>query len=260
MKRTCKLSLSFLCFLICFLLSMSGIRARDEALAADIAPKILRFHVLANSDSAKDQALKLRVKDLLLEKIRDGAAAGQIAGKEELKAYILSESSTLEAAAEDFIHSFGYDYGVRVGIETCRFPVRTYGDMTFPAGMYEAVRVTIGNGAGHNFWCVLYPSLCYTDSVHASMPEESKEMLKNLIPEDDFQSLLKARPACFLKSTSPAATDEHTSHTAIASAATPDNTAKTSGKKSEQETSSLPTVKVRFRIAELLSAHPQLTD
>ena len=102
MKRTCKLSLSFLCFLICFLLSMSGIRARDEALAADIAPKILRFHVLANSDSAKDQALKLRVKDLLLEKIRDGAAAGQIAGKEELKAYILSESSTLEAAAEDF--------------------------------------------------------------------------------------------------------------------------------------------------------------
>ena len=243
MKRTCKLSLSFLCFLICFLLSMSGIRARDEALAADIAPKILRFHVLANSDSAKDQALKLRVKDLLLEKIRDGAAAGQIAGKEELKAYILSESSTLEAAAEDFIHSFGYDYGVRVGI-----------------GMYEAVRVTIGNGAGHNFWCVLYPSLCYTDSVHASMPEESKEMLKNLIPEDDFQSLLKARPACFLKSTSPAATDEHTSHTATASAATPDNTAKTSGKKSEQETSSLPTVKVRFRIAELFSAHLQLTD
>ena len=258
MKRTCKLSLSFLCFLICFLLSMSGIRARDEALAADIAPKILRFHVLANSDSAKDQALKLRVKDLLLEKIRDGAAAGQIAGKEELKAYILSESSTLEA--EDFIHSFGYDYGVHVGIETCRFPVRTYGDMTFPAGMYEAVRVTIGNGAGHNFWCVLYPSLCYTDSIHASMPEGSKETLKSLIPEDDFQALLKARPACFLKSTSPAVTGEDTSHTAITSVANPDNTDKTASKKSEQGTSSLPTVKVRFRIAELLSAHPQLTD
>ena len=239
MKRTCKLSLSFLCFLICFLLSMSGIRARDEALAADIAPKILRFHVLANSDSAKDQALKLRVKDLLLEKIRDGAAAGQIAGKEELKAYILSESSTLEAAAEDFIHSFGYDYGVHVGIETCRFPVRTYGDMTFP---------------------VLYPSLCYTDSIHASMPEGSKETLKSLIPEDDFQALLKARPACFLKSTSPAATGEDTSHTAITSVANPDNTDKTASKKSEQGTSSLPTVKVRFRIAELFSAHPQLTD
>lgn len=78
------------------------------------------------------------------------------------------------------------------------------------------------------------------------MPEGSKETLKSLIPEDDFQALLKARPACFLKSTSPAVTGEDTSHTAITSAATPDNTAKTSGKKSEQETSSLPTVKVRF--------------
>ena len=260
MNRTNQFSLSILCFFICFLLAMSGIRARDEALAADIAPKILRFHVLANSDSARDQALKLYIKDLLLEKIRDDAAVKQIAGKEELKSYILSESSTLEAAAEDFIHSFGYDYGVRVGIETCRFPVRTYGDMTFPAGMYEAVRVTIGNGAGHNFWCILYPSLCYTDSVHASMPEESKEMLKNLIPEDDFQALLKARPACFLKSTSPAVTGEDTSRTAITPVANPDNTDKTASKKSEQGTSSLPTVKVRFRIAELFSAHPQLTD
>jgi stage II sporulation protein R len=228
MKRTCKLSLSSLCFLICFLLSMSGIRARDEALAADIAPKILRFHVLANSDSARDQALKLYIKDLLLEKIRDDAA-DQIAGKEELKAYILSESSTLETAAEDFIHSFGYDYGVRVGIETCRFPVRTYGDMTFPAGMYEAVRVTIGNGAGHNFWCVLYPSLCYTDSIHASMPEGSKETLKSLIPEDDYEALLRSGPQ-----RSPS--DEESS-----------------AKKSEQETASLPTVKIRFRIAELFS-------
>ena len=253
MKRTCKLSLSSLCFLICFLLSMSGIRARDEALAADIAPKILRFHVLANSDSARDQALKLYIKDLLLEKIRDGAAVKQISGKEELKAYILSESSTLEADAEDFIHSFGYDYGVRVGIETCRFPVRTYGDMTFPAGMYEAVRVTIGNGAGHNFWCVLYPSLCYTDSIHASMPEKSKETLKDLIPEDDFQALLKARPACFLKSTSKTVTGEDASHTAVTSVANPDNTGKTASKKSEQGTSSLPTVKIRFRIAELFS-------
>ncbi|SCI65258.1 stage II sporulation protein R [uncultured Clostridium sp.] len=229
MKRTCKLSLSSLCFLICFLLSMSGIRARDEALAADIAPKILRFHVLANSDSARDQALKLYIKDLLLEKIRDGAAVKQIAGKEELKAYILSESSTLEADAEDFIHSFGYDYGVRVGIETCRFPVRTYGDMTFPAGMYEAVRVTIGNGAGHNFWCVLYPSLCYTDSIHASMPEGSKETLKSLIPENDYEALLRSGPQ-----RSPS--DEESAV-----------------KKSEQETVSLPTVKIRFRIAELFS-------
>ena len=116
-----------------------------------------------------------------------------------------------------------------MGIEACRFPVRTYGDMTFPAGMYEAVRVTIGNGAGHNFWCVLYPSLCYTDSIHASMPEGSKETLKSLIPEDDYEALLRSGPQ-----RSPS--DEESS-----------------AKKSEQETASLPTVKIRFRIVELFS-------
>lgn len=244
MKRTYKLCLSILCFFICFLLAMSGLRARDEALAADIAPKILRFHVLANSDSSEDQALKLRVKDLLLEKIRDGAAMNEVSGKEDLKAYIQAESSTLEATAEDFIHSEGYDYGVHVGIETCEFPVRTYGDMTFPAGMYEAVRVVIGEGAGHNFWCVLYPSLCYTDSVHASMSEESKETLKSLIPEDDFQALLKARSAC----AAPALAGARTRRPAESN-----DVSKTECKKNEQGTISLPTVKVRFRIAELLS-------
>ncbi len=242
-RRSCFYT-SLLCFFICFLLTLDGIRARDEALAADIAPKILRFHVLANSDSAEDQALKLRVKDLLLEKIRDGAAGNDVSDKEGLKTYIQSESSTLEAAAEDFIHSEGYDYGVHVGIETCEFPVRTYGDMTFPAGMYEAVRVVIGEGAGHNFWCILYPSLCFTDSVHASMPEESKETLKALIPEDDFQALLKARSAC----AAPALTGAGARRTSESSEA-----GKAASKKSEQGTISLPTVKVRFRIAELFS-------
>lgn len=254
MKRTYKLCLSVLCFFICFLLALDGIRARDEALAADISPKILRFHVLANSNSAEDQALKLRVKDLLLEKIRDGAAGNDVSDKEDLKTYILDKSSTLEAAAEDFIHSQGYDYGVHVGIEACKFPVRTYGDMTFPAGMYEAVRVVIGNGAGHNFWCVLYPSLCYTDSVHASMPEESKETLKSLIPEDDFEALLKAKPACILQNTASSDADAGT-HRSSVSAPESNSTDKDGIKKSEQGTSSLPTVKIRFRIADLFSGN-----
>ena len=246
MNRKSALCFSVLCFFICFLLALSGLRARDAALASDLAPKILRFHVLANSDSAADQALKLRVKDLLLGEIRSATDGMGELNKEVLKTYIESNSSTLELSAEDFIHSQGYDYGVKVGIETCEFPVRTYGDMTFPAGMYEAVRVVIGNGAGHNFWCVLYPSLCYTDSVHASMPEESKETLKNLIPEDDFQALLNFRTTAVFSHRDPAASSDTKSNEAK-SAATQTN------EKSEQETISLPTVKIRFRIAGLLS-------
>ena len=250
-RRSC-FYLSLLCFFICFLLAMSGVRAQDEALAADLAPKILRFHILANSDSAADQALKLRVKDLLLEKIRDGAAGNAVSDKDDLKAYICSESSSLEAAAEDLIHRQGYDYGVHVGIETCEFPVRTYGDMTFPAGMYEAVRVTIGNGAGHNFWCVLYPSLCYTDSVHASMPEESKETLRSLIPEDDFEALLKASPACAMQNPVPSATKADIFHASTTPTGS-DSAEENGSKKNEQGITSLPTIRIRFRIAELFS-------
>ena len=252
MERKFSFYMSLLCFLICFILVMSGFRARDEALAADIAPSILRFHVLANSDSGEDQALKLRVKDLLLEKIRDGTAGNNISDKEGLKMYIRSEASALEASAEDFIHSEGYDYGVHVGIETCEFPVRTYGDMTFPAGMYEAVRVVIGKGAGHNFWCVLYPSLCYTDSVHASMPEKSKETLKSLIPEDDFEALLEARPARILQGSALPSADADTFYSS-ASAPGSSSTGEHEIKKSERGAASLPTVKIRFRIADLLS-------
>jgi len=218
--------MSMLCFFLCFLLAMSGIRLREETLAADIAPKLLRFHVLANSDSAADQALKLCVKDFLLERIRSETDGGD---KTSLKTYIQKKASTLESETDQFIHKQGYDYRVKIRIETCRFPSKTYGDLTFPAGLYEAVRVIIGNGAGHNFWCVLYPSLCYTDSLHASMPKDSKETLKSLIPEDDYEALLRSGPQ-----RSPSDKEAST-------------------KKNEQGTASLPTVKIRFRIAELFS-------
>ena len=251
MKRTYPFCLSVLCFFICFLLALSGLRARDEALASDLAPKILRFHVLANSDSATDQALKLRVKDLLLGEIRSATDGMGELNKEVLKTYIETNSSTLEHSAEDFIHSQGYDYGVKGGIEMCKFPVRTYGDMTFPAGMYEAVRVVIGNGAGHNFWCVLYPSLCYTDSIHASMSEESKETLKDLIPEDDFEALLNSRTTAAFSRRNPASSPDTASFSMESAEA--QNADTQNREKSEQGTSSLPTVKIRFRIAELLS-------
>ena len=81
------------------------------------------------------------------------------------------------------------------GLRLAGFRCAPMGDMTFPAGMYEAVRVTIGNGARTQLLVrVLYPSLCYTDSIHASMPEGSKETLKSLIPEDDYEALLRSGP------------------------------------------------------------------
>ena len=140
MKVSFYFCLSGMCFLVAFLLLMSGVRRQEETLAARIAPAVLRFHVLANSDSPEDQAIKLQVKDLLLKEIREGAGdAAQ--NKEELCRYISENRHELETAAENYMAECGVSYSARIRLETCEFPMRTYGDLTFPAGTYDAVRV-----------------------------------------------------------------------------------------------------------------------
>lgn len=221
MKKRCKFCLSLIMGLMTFLIAMNGMRRKEEALAARIAPEILRFHVLANSDSPGDQALKLEVKELLLEEIRTGNTK---ASKEAVCRYIEENASLLEQTAENYMSARGFDYEADIRLEQCLFPERTYGDMTFPAGTYDAVRVLLGSGQGKNFWCVLYPSLCCLDSVHAVMPEESRELLKSLLLEDDFDALIKARrPAFYL-----------------------------AGQKNTEQETSLPRVKIRFKLAGLL--------
>lgn len=189
MKKKYDFCLSVALLLTAFLLAMSGVRKKEEALAARLAPEILRFHVLANSDAPEDQALKLEVKDYLLEEIRHHVSDS----RESILSYIGDNQDVLEQSAEQFMAQRGFEYPAQILLETCEFPQKTYGDMTFPAGVYEAVRVVLGNGEGQNFWCVLYPSLCYLDSTYAVVPDSSKEQLQSLISEDDFQALLTAR-------------------------------------------------------------------
>lgn len=191
MKKTYHICLFMLLCLMAFLLILSGVRRKEENLAARIAPEILRFHVLANSDSDEDQLLKLKVKDLLLKNIQ--ANLDDNADRSEVIGSITEHKYELERAAMSYIEEKGYSYPVDIRLETTYFPEKTYGDMTFPAGEYEAVRVLIGSGEGKNFWCVLYPSLCHLDSTHAVVPDSSKEILRTMISEDDFLALLSAR-------------------------------------------------------------------
>lgn len=195
MKKTYNICLFMLLFLMAFLLILSGVRRKSENLAARIAPEVLRFHVLANSDSDEDQLLKLEVKDLLLKNIQSNLSSD--ADRAEVLQYVTKHKYELEHAAVSYIEESGYTYPVDIRFETCFFPEKTYGDMTFPAGEYDAVRVLIGSGEGQNFWCVLYPSLCHLDSTHAVVPDSSKEILRTLISEDDFLSLLSARRKTF---------------------------------------------------------------
>lgn len=166
---------------------LAGARKQIET-EETIASQIIRFHVLANSNSEEDQALKLAVRDEVVasmqKKLKDVHELTQARN-------ILSECQTeLRDTARSVIQQRGYDYPVTVGMENTYFPEKTYGDMTFPAGKYEALRICIGEAAGHNWWCVLFPSLCFVDESTAVVPEESKEKLANSLPEETYQSLL----------------------------------------------------------------------
>lgn len=192
---------SFLLFLSA-MLSIIYLRQEEETLSARIAPQVLRFHVLANSDSAADQNLKLEVKQMLIETMYEDLkltpAATEISiSKDDLIYYIESHKTDLERTAEEFMTAKGFPYMAKIQIEACYFPTKIYGDVVFPCGTYDAVRVLIGEGDGNNWWCVLYPPLCFTDNATAVVPDSSKGELKNLLAEDDFRDLMKKRRVVF---------------------------------------------------------------
>jgi len=118
---------------------------------------IFRLHVIANSDSAADQAVKLAVRDAILEYEADLAACGS---SREAKAALMADGEGLLNIVESALREQGMDYGAQLMIGVYDFPDRQYGDTLYPAGKYEALRVVLGEGKGHNWWCVMFPPLC----------------------------------------------------------------------------------------------------
>lgn len=125
----------------------------------DMVPgEVLRLHIPANSDSAEDQAIKLRLRDLILEEY--GARLGDcetLAQAEDRAASLLPE---IEKAATAFLRENGFTYGAKAELVTMDFPTREYERLILPAGEYRAIRITLGSGEGHNWWCVIFPQLC----------------------------------------------------------------------------------------------------
>ena len=129
-----------------------------EAEQTQLADKIIRLHVIANSDSQADQALKLQVRDQVLVQA-DTLLSGQESAQQA--AEILRDNLTpLAETAAQTVSQAGFSYQVQVSLEDTWFPTRQYGDLSLPAGQYQALRVVIGQGEGKNWWCVVFPSLC----------------------------------------------------------------------------------------------------
>lgn len=186
MKRTVRL-LSFLLLLNLFLAIGAWEGLRQDALVEPIASQVLRFRVLANSNTPEDQSLKLAVRDTILETLaRD---VPETAGVQEMENWILAHQNELVRQAEETVRGAGYSYPVSLTIGDVYFPEKTYGSLTFPRGTYRALMVELGRGRGRNWWCVLYPSLCFTDAISAQVTPESQEKLENTLTEEECQIL-----------------------------------------------------------------------
>ncbi len=124
----------------------------------NLTDDVFRFHILANSDSGSDQALKLYVRDRVLKYTEPLFKSSRSRAEAERKA--MENLQQIANAAQKAVYERGYNYQVCAELRNMHFDIRNYGDITMPSGDYDALRITIGEGKGHNWWCVMYPSLC----------------------------------------------------------------------------------------------------
>ncbi|MEG0972687.1 MAG: stage II sporulation protein R [Lachnospiraceae bacterium] len=159
-----------------------------NSLQQSIAHKVIRFHVIANSDSEKDQRLKLAVRDgignYMEHLLRD---SGSI---EESRLIVNSRKREIRKLAQEILHNRGCKEAVKVTLTHTEFPIKTYGKYTLPAGSYEALEVIIGEGEGKNWWCVLYPNLCFQNAVYGISEQRESRELKKTLTSKEYESIM----------------------------------------------------------------------
>lgn len=160
----------------------------NQEIQKGVAKEIIRFHVLANSDSAEDQALKLKVKDELIKDL--SPLLSNTASIDEARIILSGKLDFIKEIAETTIKQNGYSYSVKVTLEDCYFPLKVYGNYSFPPGIYEALRVQIGAAEGKNWWCVMFPPLCFVDETYSVVDEDTDKQLKHLLTEEEYDTLV----------------------------------------------------------------------
>lgn len=163
--------------------SMFAMAYADET-QSEIASSVVRLHIVANSDSDGDQAVKLEVRDAIIAEFSDCLQTAQSPAQAE---QIMQDNlSRIEAVANRVLKENGYSYQAQASIGETHFPVKHYENITLPPGNYRALRIVLGNGAGQNWWCVMYPPLCFSGSVEGSASQESQAMLKSSLGEENY--------------------------------------------------------------------------
>lgn len=160
----------------------------DEEIVKDISEKLIRFHVIANSDEEADQQLKIKVKDNIINyifpKLKDSKSI------DESRDILRNNNKQILKIAEKTIKENGYNYSVNSTLDRENFPEKNYGNITLPQGEYEAYRVIIGSGQGKNWWCVMFPPLCFVDVTKGQVSDEkTEETMKRVLDNDEYTEI-----------------------------------------------------------------------
>lgn len=162
----------------------------DNEIIENISEKLIRFHVLANSNTDVDQELKMKVKDEVLKYISPMLEKSE--SLEESREILKKEDKNIINIAEEFIKKEGFNYSVETTLTRENFPVKEYGNIVLPQGEYEAYRILIGNGQGENWWCVMFPPLCFVDITKGQVSyDKTDKQMKEILSEKEFKAVNK---------------------------------------------------------------------
>ena len=191
LKHFLLISLLLVIFLIFNLISYSN------SVFAGLEENIFRLHILANSDSSQDQELKLAIRDNIISYMKQINTSSNT--KEETINNVNIHLEDFKKIAENTIAEFGYDYEINLEVGNFYFPTKYYGNINLPAGNYDALKINIGEAKGQNWWCSLFPPLCFIDISSGYLEEKDKNILKNNLSEEEFLLISSSSPDIKLK-------------------------------------------------------------
>lgn len=228
------LAFILLTFAICYLIFIADFKTP----AAKAGNKLLRFHVVANSDLKSDQDVKIKVRDEILKEM--GSLLSEAENREESIEIVKENISRIEGIADSIIKKEGKNYASRAEVGDFLFPVKSYGDITLPSGKYKALKVVLGEGGGKNWWCVMFPPLCFIDITKGLTSKETNKELKDVLTDEEISSITTFRQDSNVKE--PAA-----SASSIEKKSSIDNI------KKEDKNSMKPKVEFRFKTIEIIT-------
>lgn len=160
----------------------------SDSVQADLQDNLIRLHIIADSDDEVDQQVKLEVRDAVLKNVGDKLS---VSDEEECKTEIVNNLNEIEEIANNVLAEKGFDYKAHAEYGKFQFPEKTYKSMTLPAGEYYGVRIVLGSGSGHNWWCVMYPPLCFKEGEEVTLSRQSEKILREKLDADTYDIITK---------------------------------------------------------------------